>query len=123
MLGPAIRLALVGAALAIASAAPLEAENTEIAVGDRLELVAQNGTSASKSAEIYMPVGWATVFARSVPKLSRRLGIYGDDIEGDQCGSDVQSQFNCTEHACEDLVPGETCTSYDGFSWKLRRVN
>lgn len=52
-------------------------------------------------------LGWPTLLAKSVPKISRRLGLLRDDDGGDQCGADVQATYNCTDHACEDLVPGE----------------
>lgn len=47
---------------------------------------------------------WSTFTAHAVPKIARRLGIVADD--GDACGLAVQQQFNCTDVACEDLVPG-----------------
>jgi hypothetical protein len=48
---------------------------------------------------------WTTFTAHAVPKIARRLGIVADD-GGDACGLAVQQQFNCTDVACEDLVPG-----------------
>ena len=29
-----------------------------------------------------------------------------EDESGDECGRAIQHQYNCTEEACEDLVPG-----------------
>lgn len=110
------------------SASPLWGALVAVLVGAQLACAAGNGWSPA-TAEAHAATAWgagalassatdgAALAAgdfglgarllRSAPKITRRLGLFGDGDEDDPCALATQTKYNCTESGCDDLVPGE----------------